>query len=118
MDGGGQSRIAGENTSTSVVLGRGSPRAGHALGCKKKDFIQAKFDFVDEMAKWSEAEKPAEVLDVGAAAGVATWRTFGEGTTVTGITLSPNQVKRATELAKDRACRTRSSGDERVRDGV
>ena len=27
--------------------------AGTLLGCKKKDFIQAKFDFVDEMAKWS-----------------------------------------------------------------
>ena len=27
--------------------------AGTLLGCKVKDFIQAKFDFVDEMADWS-----------------------------------------------------------------
>ena len=78
--------------------------AGTLLGCKKKDFIQAKFDFVDEMAKWSETEKPAEVLDVGCGIGGTSRhlaKTFGEGTTVTGITLSPNQVKRATELAKE-----------------
>lgn len=78
--------------------------AGTLLGCKKKDFIQAKFDFVDEMAKWSEAERPAEVLDVGCGIGGTSRhlaKTFGEGTTVTGITLSPNQVKRATELAKE-----------------
>ena len=78
--------------------------AGTLLGGKKKDFIQAKFDFVDEMAKWSETEKPAEVLDVGCGIGGTSRhlaKTFGEGSTVTGITLSPNQVKRATELAKE-----------------
>jgi MPBQ/MSBQ methyltransferase len=78
--------------------------AGTLLGCKVKDFIEAKFDFVDEMADWSEAVKPAKVLDVGCGIGGTSRhlaKRFGEGTQVTGITLSPNQVKRATELAAE-----------------
>ncbi len=78
--------------------------AGTLLGCKVKDFIEAKFDFVDEMANWSEAVKPAKVLDVGCGIGGTSRhlaKRFGEGTQVTGITLSPNQVKRATELAAE-----------------
>ena len=40
-----------------------------ARGYKKKDFKQAKFDFVDEMLRWSGATSPARILDVGCGIG-------------------------------------------------
>ena len=57
------------------------------------------------MAIWAGcAEKtPRTVLDVGCGIGGASRhlaKGFGEGTSVTGITLSPKQVARATELAE------------------
>ncbi len=36
-----------------------------ARGYLKKDFKQAKFDFVDEMLKFSGAQNPKKILDVG-----------------------------------------------------
>mmetsp|Transcript_31020 Transcript_31020/g.44058 ORF Transcript_31020/g.44058 Transcript_31020/m.44058 type:complete len:279 (-) Transcript_31020:446-1282(-) len=75
-------------------------------GYKKKDFIEAKYDFVDEMMKLGgidvQADKQAKVLDVGCGVGGTSRylaKKLGSGADVTGITLSPNQVKRATELA-------------------
>jgi len=75
-------------------------------GYKKKDFIQAKFDFVDEMMKLgginAEEDSSARVLDVGCGVGGTSRylaKKLGPNADVTGITLSPNQVKRATELA-------------------
>lgn len=38
-------------------------------GYKKKDFKQAKFDFIDEMLKWSGANQPQRILDVGCGIG-------------------------------------------------
>ncbi len=38
-------------------------------GYKKKNFIQAKYDFVEEMLKWSGAAAPQKVLDVGCGIG-------------------------------------------------
>ena len=74
-------------------------------GYKKKDFIEAKLDFCDEMLAWSECpDKPAKVLDVGCGIGGTSRhiaKTFGPDTRVTGITLSPKQVERATELAAE-----------------
>lgn len=79
-------------------------------GYKKKDFIQAKFDFVDEMMKLggisSTADSSAKVLDVGCGVGGTSRylaRSLGPDADVTGITLSPNQVKRATELAVEQS---------------
>ena len=78
-------------------------------GYKKKDFIQAKYDFIDEMMKFGgidvSVDQGAKVLDVGCGFG-GTSRyladKLGPKAEVTGITLSPNQVKRGTELAKER----------------
>ena len=89
------------------VMARG---AGTLLGCKVKDFVEAKLDFVEEMAIWAGcAEKtPRTVLDVGCGIGGASRhlaKGFGEGTSVTGITLSPKQVARAEELAEQQGVR-------------
>ena len=78
--------------------------AERAKGYKKKNFIEAKYDFVEEMLKWSGADKPAKILDVGCGIGGTSRylaNKFPESK-VTGITLSPNQVRRGTELAAER----------------
>ncbi|KAL3140222.1 hypothetical protein ABBQ38_004497 [Trebouxia sp. C0009 RCD-2024] len=72
-------------------------------GYKKKDFKQAKLDFVDEMLKWSGAKNPSKVLDVGCGIG-GTTRILAKSfpsAQVQGITLSKSQVKRGGELAAE-----------------
>lgn len=76
-------------------------------GYLRKNFIEAKYDFIDEMVKWGgiDGVKPAKVLDVGCGIGGTTRflaKKFGSGTQVSGITLSQAQVDRATALAKER----------------
>ena len=69
---------------------------------KKKDFRQAKFDFVDEMVRWgglSNCAPGTTLLDVGCGIGGSS-RILAKdyGFEVTGVTISPAQVARATQL--------------------
>lgn len=91
-----------------IHLGYYSPEEMEA-GYKKKNFIQAKYDFIDEMMAFggisADKDKGANVLDVGCGFGGTSRylaKSLGPEANVTGITLSPNQVKRGTELAEER----------------
>jgi len=69
-----------------------------------KDFIQAKYDFIDRMLEFSQMESPKKVLDVGCGIG-GTSRYIAKkfpDADVTGITISNQQQSRATALAEER----------------
>ncbi len=72
---------------------------------RNQDFLTAKSDFVHEMVKWGSLNKLAPgttVLDVGCGIGGSS-RILAKdyGFDVTGITISPRQVKRAQELTPE-----------------
>jgi len=74
----------------------------YPLGDKNIDFRQAKVQFVHELVKWSGLDKlpkGSRILDVGCGIGGSS-RILAKyyGFNVTGITISPAQVKRAKEL--------------------
>ena len=69
---------------------------------RQKDFLTAKADFVHEMVSWAGLDTlppGTKVLDVGCGIGGSS-RILGRdyGFAVTGVTISPQQVKRAQEL--------------------
>ena len=71
-------------------------------GAKNIDFRKAKVQFVHELVKWSEVDKlpkGSRILDVGCGIGGSS-RILSKyyGFNVTGITISPAQVRRAREL--------------------
>jgi MPBQ/MSBQ methyltransferase len=76
---------------------------GHyGLPTQRKNFLTAKSDFVHEMVRWGDLDKlpsGTAVLDVGCGIGGSS-RILAKdyGFAVTGITISPQQVQRATEL--------------------
>jgi len=69
---------------------------------QRKNFLKAKEDFVHEMVRWGGLDRlPAgtSVLDVGCGIGGSSRILARDyGFAVTGVTISPNQVKRAQEL--------------------
>jgi MPBQ/MSBQ methyltransferase len=72
---------------------------------RQKDFLKAKSDFVHEMVRWGGLDQlPAgtTVLDVGCGIGGSSRILAREyGFAVTGITISPEQVKRAQQLTPE-----------------
>merc|ERR1719424_1667639 len=69
-----------------------------------KDFIEAKYDFIDRMLTFSQTNAPQKVLDVGCGIGGTSRyiaKKFPEAE-VTGITISQEQQRRATALATER----------------
>ena len=74
----------------------------YPVGKKNIDFRKAKVQFVHELVKWSGLDKlpkGSRILDVGCGIGGSS-RILAKfyGFNVTGITISPAQVKRAREL--------------------
>lgn len=72
---------------------------------RRKNFLQAKYDFVHEMVAWGGLDKfPAgtTLLDVGCGFGGSS-RILAKdyGFSVTGVTISPKQVQRARELTPE-----------------
>jgi len=71
----------------------------------RKDFLEAKADFVREMVQWGgldDLPRGATLLDVGCGIGGSSRILAKEfGFDVTGVTISPQQVARATELTPD-----------------
>jgi len=69
---------------------------------QRKDFLKAKEDFVHEMVRWGCLDKlppGTTVLDVGCGIGGSSRILARDyGFVVTGVTISPNQVRRAQEL--------------------
>ena len=72
---------------------------------RQKDFLAAKADFVHEMVRWGGLDKLSPnttVLDVGCGIGGSSRILAKEyGFAVTGITISPGQVKRAQALTPE-----------------
>ncbi|MGB3203232.1 MAG: methyltransferase domain-containing protein [Nodosilinea sp.] len=72
---------------------------------RRKGFLTAKVDFVHEMVRWGgldQLPKGTTVIDVGCGIGGSSRILARDyGFTVTGVTISPNQVRRAQQLTPE-----------------
>lgn len=72
---------------------------------RRKDFLTAKADFVHEMVRWGGLDRlpvGTTVLDVGCGIGGSSRILAHDyGFVVTGVTISPNQVRRAQQLTPE-----------------
>jgi len=78
---------------------------GYYVPENRTDHKQAQIDLIDEVLKWAGATdlKPERILDVGCGIGGSSRHLVRayEGSTATGITLSPYQAGRGNELAAE-----------------
>jgi tocopherol O-methyltransferase len=66
-----------------------------------KDRYQAQVDLIDELLHWADVGQPQRILDVGCGIGGSSlYLAQKYQATVSGITLSPQQAKRATQRAE------------------
>lgn len=72
------------------------------------------------MLKFSGTKQPKRILDVGCGIGGTTRHLAAKfpDAEVIGITLSPQQVQRANQLAKDRGLKVKVAGGTRERSGA
>ncbi len=81
-----------------------------ADGTQKKDRRQAQIDLIEELLKWSGVQQAENILDVGCGiGGSSVYLAEKFHARATGITLSPMQVKRATERAHSFGLTARTS---------
>jgi tocopherol O-methyltransferase len=70
-------------------------------GKQKKERRQAQIDLIEELLQWADVQNAAKILDVGCGIGGSSLYLAEKfNASVTGITLSPVQAKRATERAQ------------------
>ncbi|MEZ4744532.1 MAG: methyltransferase domain-containing protein [Calditrichia bacterium] len=71
-----------------------------ADGTEEKNHLQAQVDLMEELLRWGNVQSPKNILDIGCGIGGSSLYLAEKfGARVTGITLSPYQVNRATERA-------------------
>ena len=101
----------GEHIHLGYYYEKGDPK-------RQKNFLQAKYDFIDEMMAFGGIDRSnskastTKVLDVGCGFGGTSRylaKALGTSSHVTGITLSPRQVERATELAVEQGVKKQTN---------
>jgi tocopherol O-methyltransferase len=74
---------------------------GYYIPENRTDHVQAQIDLIDEVLKWGEVESATSVVDVGCGIGGSSRHIARKfNCKAQGITLSPYQANRGSELAK------------------